>query len=117
MTDAWVEENGVQNPAIYDCFPKFLHLSLNGTGDSMPRTVRKMTGAIADRFGIAGRGYVKPGYFADLTVFDEETLKTTQPDQSRAFGIERVYVNGRLVLAGDKLDEEAFRTAGRALRA
>ncbi len=117
MTDAWVEENGVQNPAIYDCFPKFLHLSLNGTGDTMPRTVRKMTGAVADRFGIAGRGYVKPGYFADLTVFDEETLKSTPPDQSRAFGIERVYVNGRLVLAGDKLDEEAFRTAGRALRA
>lgn len=117
MTDAWVEENGVQNPAIYDCFPKFLHLSLNGTGDTMPRTLRKMTGAVADRFGIAGRGYVKPGYFADLTVFDEETLKATQPDQSRAFGIERVYVNGHLVLAGDKLDEEAFCHAGRALRA
>ncbi|MDP3447078.1 MAG: hypothetical protein Q8S22_03350, partial [Eubacteriales bacterium] len=61
MTDAWVEENGVQNPAIYDCFPKFLHLSLNGKGDTMPRTVRKMTGAVADRFSIANRGYVKPG--------------------------------------------------------
>jgi N-acyl-D-amino-acid deacylase len=24
MTDAWVEHHGVQNPAIYDCFPKFL---------------------------------------------------------------------------------------------
>ena len=117
MTDAWVEENGVQNPAIYDCFPKFLHLSLNGKGDTMPKTVRKMTGAVADRFAIKDRGYVKPGYFADLTVFDENALKNGKPDQSKSFGIERVYVNGKLVLNGDKLDEAAFRTAGRALRA
>ena len=117
MTDAWVEENGVQNPAIYDCFPKFLHLSLTGKGDTMPRAIRKMTGAVADRFAIKDRGYVKPGYFADLTVFDETALKNGAPDQSKAFGIDRVYVNGRLVLENERLDEAAFRTAGRALRA
>ena len=44
MTDAWVEENGIQNPAIYDCFPKFIHFSLLGKGDTMPNTIRKMTG-------------------------------------------------------------------------
>lgn len=117
MTDAWVEEHGVQNPAIYDCFPKFLHLSLNGTGDSMPRTIRKMTGAVADRFGIASRGYIRPGYFADLTVFDEDALKAGRPDQSKAFGIDRVYVNGKLVLEGETLLEDAFLSAGRAMRA
>lgn len=117
MTDAWVEQNGVQNPAIYDCFPKFLHLSLTGKGDIMPRAIRKMTGAVADRFSIPKRGYIKPGYFADLTVFDEDALKNGVPDQSRAFGIERVYVNGRLVLEGERLDEAAFANAGRAMRA
>ena len=117
MTDAWIEENGVQNPATYDCFPKFLHLSLNGKGDTMPNTVRKMTGAVADRFSIKDRGYIKPGYFADLTVFDETALKDGTPDQSKSFGIERVYVNGKLVLNGDALDETTFRTAGRAIRA
>jgi len=116
MTDAWVEEDGVQNPAIYDCFPKFLHLSLNGNGDTMPRTLRKMTGAVADRFSIANRGYVRPGYCADLTVFDETALKHATPDQSKAFGIERVYVNGTLVLNGEQLDETAFAAAGRAMR-
>lgn len=107
----------MQNPAIYDCFPKFLHLSLTGKGDTMPRAIRKMTGAVADRFSIPKRGYVKPGYFADLTVFDEDALKNGVPDQSRAFGIERVYVNGRLVLEGERLDEAAFANAGRAMRA
>ena len=52
MTDAWVEDHGIQNPAIYDCFPKFLKLSLCGTGDTMPNTIRKMTGAVAERFSI-----------------------------------------------------------------
>lgn len=116
MTDAWVEEHGVQNPAIYDCFPKFLHLSLNGRGDTMPRAIRKMTGAVADRFSIAERGYIRPGYFADLTVFDEQALKNGKPDQSKPFGIDRVYVNGKLVLNGSALDESVFSRAGRALR-
>ena len=45
-----------------------------------------------------------------------EALKNGTPDQSCAFGIERVYVNGRLVLSGKALDESAFLTAGRAMR-
>lgn len=116
MTDAWVEEHGIQNPAIYDCFPKFLKFSLCGTGDTMPRTIRKMTGAVADRFSISGRGYVKSGYYADLTVFDEEALKNGVPDQGKPFGIEKVFINGRLVLDGECLDTQALRSTGRALR-
>lgn len=116
MTDAWVEEHGVQNPAIYDCFPKFLQNSLLGSGDTMPRTIRKMTGAVADRFSIAERGYVKEGYFADLTVFDEAALREGVPDQGSSFGIERVFINGVPVLQGQTLDEEALRHTGRAMR-
>ena len=75
MTDGWVEEHGIQNPVIYDCYPKFIRDSLLGTGCSMPMTIRKMTGAIADRFALKDRGYLKEGYFADLTVFDENEIK------------------------------------------
>lgn len=81
MTDAWVEDFGVQNPAIYDCFPKFLKDSLTGFGDTMPQTVRRMSGAVADRFMLPQRGYIKEGFFADLTVFDENELKTAQTDR------------------------------------
>ena len=116
MTDAWVEDHGIQNPAIYDCFPKFLKFSLCGTGDSMPNTIRKMTGAVADRFSIKERGYIKPGYFADLTVFDETKIREGQPDQEKSFGIEMVYINGIKVLDGDVLDPEAIKHSGRAMR-
>lgn len=115
MTDAWVEDYGVQNPAIYDCYPKFLRDSLLGTGDTMPNTIRRMTGAIADRFMIENRGYIKEGCFADITVFDEEEIKRAVPDQMRPFGIEKVFINGRLVLDKGELNEELLKTSGRAL--
>ena len=116
MTDAWVEEHGVQNPAIYDCYPKFLRDSLLGTGDTMPDTIRRMTGAIADRFMIPERGYLKEGYFADLTVFNEDEIRTAVPDQEKSFGIEKLFINGKLVLDEGELDEEALKTTGRAIR-
>ena len=116
MTDAWVEEHGVQNPAIYDGFPKFIRDSLLGRGDTMPRTVRKMTGGVADRFSIPERGYVKPGFFADLTVFDEAEMASAVPDQEKAFGIRRVFINGKEVLCEGRLDAEALKTSGHALK-
>ncbi|MCR5089255.1 MAG: amidohydrolase family protein [Oscillospiraceae bacterium] len=116
MTDAWVEDHGVQNPAVYDCYPKFLRDSLLGTGDTLPRTIRRMTGATADRFMLPQRGYLKEGYYADLTVFDEDAIRRATPDRQQSFGIEKLFINGRLVLDGDRLDEQALKTSGRAIR-
>ena len=116
MTDAWVEDYGIQNPAIYDCFPKFLKFSLCGTGDTMSNSIRKMTGAVADRFSIKERGYIRPGYFADLTIFDEGKLRNGLADQEESFGIEKVFINGIKVLDGNTLDAEAIRHSGKAIR-
>jgi N-acyl-D-amino-acid deacylase len=116
MTDAWVEDEGVQNPAIYDCFPKFLRASLLGNGDTMARTIRKMTGGVADRFLLKDRGYLKAGCFADITVFHEEKLKNAIPDQQKAFGIEKVFINGKLVLETGIINEALIKNAGHAVR-
>lgn len=116
MTDAWVEEHGIQNPAIYDNHPKFLRDAVLGTGAPLTLTVRKLSGAVVDRFSIPERGYLRPGYYADVTVFDEEELKTSIPDQGKPFGIRKVWINGRQVLDGDVLDTEALKTTGRAVR-
>ena len=116
MTDAWVEDYGVQNPAIYDCFPKFLRDSLLGTGDTLPATVRRMTGATADRFMLKDRGYIREGCFADLTVFNEDEIKAATPDQTKSFGIEKVFINGALVLDAEKLDKDALAVSGRAIK-
>ena len=58
-----------------------------------------MTGATADRYGIPERGYLKPGYKADITVLDPAKLRVDEkkPD-ARPGGITHVYINGRAVL-------------------
>jgi N-acyl-D-amino-acid deacylase len=76
-----------------------------------------MTGAVADRFSIKERGYIKPGYYADITVFDEAKLRDGETDQEKSFGIEQVYINGIKVLHGDMLDAEAIKHSGRAMKA
>ena len=115
MTDAWVEDYGVQNPAIYDCFPKFLQDALMGTGDTMEKTIQRMTGATAERFNLRQRGYIRPGYYADLTAFCEEELKTAIPNQKKSFGIHRVWINGKAVLNQDALDQELPKASGKAI--
>lgn len=116
MTDAWVEDHGVQNPAIYDCFPKFLRDSVLGVGDTLPNTINRMTGATAERFSLRQRGYIRPGYFADMTVFSENELAQAIPDQEKSFGIRKVWINGKLVLDGNELNEETVKTCGCAIR-
>jgi len=115
MTDAWVEEHGVQNPALYDNFPKFLRDSLLGKGDTVPNTVRRMTGASADRFMLKDRGYLRRGCYADITVFDEEELKNTEPDREKPFGINMVFVNGKLILNEGRLDEKTAEHSGMSM--
>ena len=58
-----------------------------------------MTGQTADRYGIPERGYIKPGYKADLTVIDLSHMKVNEsrPD-FRPEGIVHVYINGKPVL-------------------
>ena len=77
MTDAWVEEKGLQNIAAFQTFPQFFLLAKKD-GIPVEKIVRKMTGATADRYGIAERGYLKAGYKADLTVLDTKALSVDE---------------------------------------
>ena len=98
MTDAWVEEKGLQNIAAFQTFPQFFLLARR-YGIPVEKIVRKMTGATADRYQIPERGYLKPGYKADLTVLDPNALKVdeSKPDFTPS-GVAYVYVNGAPVL-------------------
>ncbi|MGH2727313.1 MAG: N-acyl-D-amino-acid deacylase family protein, partial [Actinomycetota bacterium] len=40
----------------------------------LERAIRKMSGEPADMFGFVRRGYLREGYFADVCVFDPETV-------------------------------------------
>jgi N-acyl-D-amino-acid deacylase len=50
--------------------------------------------------GLAERGVIAAGYFADLVLFDAATVQdnaTLQNPTALSSGIERVWVNGRVV--------------------
>ena len=98
MTDAWVEEKGLQNIAAFQTFPQFFLLARR-YGIPVEKIVRKMTGATADRFQIPERGYLRPGCKADLTVIDLKAMRVNEakPDEKPG-GIVHVYVNGQAVL-------------------
>jgi N-acyl-D-amino-acid deacylase len=113
MTDAWVEKTGVQNPSAFGCFPRFLEWTRDKKLISLEETVRKMTGAVAERFSVKDRGFLKKGLAADVTVFDPVAVKdnNTLAETSNApSGIEMVFINGRRVLKDGKVDPTA--TAG-----
>ena len=98
MTDAWVEEKGLQNIAAYQTFPQFFLLGKE-YGIPTQTIVRKMTGLTADRYKMPERGYLRPGYKADITVIDLDNMKVdeSKPD-FKPEGIVHVYVNGQAVL-------------------
>lgn len=71
--------------------------------------VYKMTGLAAEHLGIINRGLIKPGYFADLVLFDPATVQdnaTTSNNKALSTGVERVWVNGRIVYQSQQSTKE-----------
>jgi len=71
----------------------------------MEEMIMKMTSRAAGHFRLEERGSIRPGYFADLVVFDPEKIidKATWKDPHQfPDGIEHVYVNGAAVIEGGK---------------
>lgn len=73
---------------------------------SLEDAVYRMSGLPAEFFGVRDRGKVEVGAFADLVLFDAETIEdnaTFQKPNQFSTGIERVYVNGELVVLDGKV--------------
>ena len=67
---------------------------------TLPEAIRKMTSLPAQRLGWKDRGVLRPGAFADLVLFNADTV-IDHSTFARPFdlpeGIEKVFVNGNLV--------------------
>jgi dihydroorotase/N-acyl-D-amino-acid deacylase len=78
--------------------------------------IRKFTSLAAQRESLYHRGLLRPGYFADVTIFDPQTINdvATFEDPNRpSVGIEYVLVNGVISLDHGKLTGQV---GGRPLR-
>jgi N-acyl-D-amino-acid deacylase len=68
--------------------------------------IHKMTGMPAQIMGITDRGLIKPGFAADILIFDPAGVKekaTFADPYQLSVGFDRVIVNGRLVMSDNKL--------------
>ena len=89
------------HPRLWGTFPRVLgHYCRDLKLFALEEAVRRMTGYSAKTFGLADRGVIRPGGFADITVFDEDTVldrATFEHPKRPAAGIDLVMVNGRAV--------------------
>jgi N-acyl-D-amino-acid deacylase len=86
------------HPRSYGTFPRILGVYVREKGIlSMAKAIHKMTGLVAGRVGLKNRGLIKPGFTADLVLFDPLTIQDRstfdQPHQY-ATGVVYTWVNG-----------------------
>ncbi|MGE0312772.1 MAG: amidohydrolase family protein [Lautropia sp.] len=86
------------HPRLWGTFPRVLgHYSRDLSLFPLETAVRKMTGLTARNFGLADRGEVRAGAFADLVLFDADDIADVADfdDSTRVSrGIASVYVDG-----------------------
>jgi len=124
-----VSRSGKTNPRSFGSFPITFRKYVRGEDRAdeplergkriltLEEAVRKMTSAPAQRLGLRDRGLVREGMWADLVVFDPETIADRatylDPHQHPA-GIACVLVNGQVVV---ERGQHSGKLAGRVLRA
>ena len=105
------------HPRLWGTFPRVLgHYSRDLGLFPLEDAVRRLTSYSAQRFGLAKRGTIKPGFYADVCVFDPETVidtATFEKPISAAKGIDVVLCNGEVVWRDGK---PGGGRAGRALK-
>ena len=107
-----IDDPGLYWPCGYGEYPGILERYVRDEPFlRLEEAIRKMTSETAALFGIAGRGVLAPGAFADVNVIDFDNLSLPAPEYvydlpggagrlyGEGLGIEHVFVNGVEVVA------------------
>ncbi len=96
--------HGGGHPRGYGSFPRVLGRFVRTLKVlTLEEAIYKTSGLTAESLGLQKRGRIQTGYFADLVLFDPETIadKATMTDSTAlSVGVKKVWVNG--VLAFDE---------------
>lgn len=99
-----VRELGLLHPRAYGSYPRILGKYVREQRViPIEDAIRKSSSAVADRLGMRDRGLLRDGMYADVVIFDPDTVidraTPTDPHQL-SVGIRDVFVNGQRVLQG-----------------
>lgn len=116
-SDGIPQLRGMPHPRLFGTMPRVLARYVRERHVlSLEEAIRRMTSASCERFGLVDRGLVKEGYWADLVLFDPETvedLATYEDPKREPAGISMVMVNGQVACEDGKHTGVG---SGRALR-
>ncbi len=105
------------HPRAYGNFARLLGKYVRDEGViTLQEAVRRLTSFPAENLGIAKRGALVPGHYADVVVFDPETIQdhaTFAEPHQLATGVLHVFINGVQVLDDG---EHTGATPGRVVR-
>ena len=108
---------GVPHPRTFGCFPRVFGRYVRGRRTlETAEAIRRMTSLPAAQFGIANRGTIAIGAYADLVLFDPKTIVDTatyERPYAYPLGVDDVWVNGSAVV---RAGETTKARPGRALR-
>jgi dihydroorotase/N-acyl-D-amino-acid deacylase len=98
------------HPRAWGSFPRVLGRYVRDEKlIALEEAIRRFTSRPAARVGIADRGILRPGFKADITIFNPDTvrdLSTFEDPTHYSQGVEHVFVNGRAVIANGKITNE-----------
>ncbi len=83
---------------------------------TLEQAIHKMTGLTAEHVGLKYRGLIAPGHYADLVLFNPDTVQDNAVignNRALSTGIEAVWVNGEIVYRNGKAEG---RLPGRLLK-
>lgn len=97
---------GKPHPRSYGTFSRIIRKYVNETSVlSIEEAIHKMTGLPAQKLQLKDRGMLKEGCFADITIFDQETISekaTFAEPHNYSKGIKHVIVNGKITINDGK---------------
>lgn len=92
----------IVHPRGFGCFARILRQCAQQSDYvSLEQAIHKMSGFPAERFSIKNRGLLRPGYAADLVIFNRATVSdgaTWENPRREPEGIGWVLVNGQMVV-------------------
>jgi N-acyl-D-aspartate/D-glutamate deacylase len=93
---------GLPHPRSYGTFPRIIARYVREMGTlTLQGAIRKMTSWPATRMGLVDRGVIREGMWADVVIFDFETIQdlaTWDAPVAYPVGIDYVLVNGEVVI-------------------
>ncbi|MFH0848194.1 MAG: D-aminoacylase [archaeon] len=115
-TDAWststegILSKGKPHPRFFGTYPRILGKYVREKGLlTLEDAIRRMTSFPAITAGLADRGILKEGFYADLVVFDSERIvdnATFEDPKQFPQGIKTVLVNGQIVVESGRLTKK-----------